>query len=419
MSQQKKQHYVPVFYLKNFSSDGKRINLWNISLEKKRLSGLKGQCQKNFFYGRDRVFEQILGDIEAGASTVLRGVVKDRKLPPQWHKNYKDLMLYILIQHFRTQNSSEALIDSIKQKKNILKECEALCEVHVPESLVKEIDREYEMTEQVAPQMGILSAFKNFDSVAELAIKLLINKTQTEFVTSDHPVVLYNQLLNYDREIQQKVAYPTTGLFAKGIQLFFPISPTEALLVYDDDVYSTGNSDKTNIPIYHKQDVTAVNMLQMCSGSQNIYFKDGAFDVESLHNISEPYMKKSLTDLYSTPAPKLEDFTDVEETKSSFSVVSFRGIHTDLNLPFIRLKPNAKEFQAEVKRSIEKGTVPAGIFWRKLPAGGTGKLSPFANKINLMEKNIIDLMKKVYIEVNRRHIGEHWYQAIQAFLKIP
>ena len=419
MSQQKKQHYVPVFYLKNFSSDGKRINLWNISLEKKRLSGLKGQCQKNFFYGRDRVFEQILGDIEAGASTVLRGVVKDRKLPPQWHKNYKDLMLYILIQHFRTQNSSEALIDSIKQKKNILKECEALCEVHVPESLVKEIDREYEMTEQVAPQMGILSAFKNFDSVAELAIKLLINKTQTEFVTSDHPVVLYNQLLNYDREIQQKVAYPTTGLFAKGIQLFFPISPTEALLVYDDDVYSTGNSDKTNIPIYHKQDVTAVNMLQMCSGSQNIYFKDGAFDVESLHNISEPYMKKSLTDLYSTPAPKLEDFTDVEETKSSFSVVSFRGIHTDLNLPFIRLKPNAKEFQAEVKRSIEKGTVPVGIFWRKLPAGGTGKLSPFANKINLMEKNIIDLMKKVYIEVNRRHIGEHWYQAIQAFLKIP
>ena len=35
MSQQKKQHYVPVFYLKNFSSDGKRINVWNISSKKK------------------------------------------------------------------------------------------------------------------------------------------------------------------------------------------------------------------------------------------------------------------------------------------------------------------------------------------------------------------------------------------------
>lgn len=416
MSQQKKQHYVPVFYLRNFSSDGKCINLWNISSEKKRLSiGLKGQCQKNFFYGRDRVFEQILGDIEAGASTVLRDVVKDGKLPPQWHKNYKDLMLYILIQHFRTQNSSEALIDSIKQKKNILKKYEG----RVREGLVKEIDREYEMTEQVAPQMGILSAFKKFDSVAELAIKLLINKTQTEFVTSDHPVVLYNQLLNYDHEIQQKMAYPTTGLVAKGIQLFFPISPTKALLMYDDHVYSVGNSDKTNIPIYHKQDVTAINMLQMCSGSQNIYFKDGAFDVEKLHNISEPYMKKILTDLYLTPEPKIEDFTDAEKTKSGFSIISFRGIHTDLNLPFIRLKPDAKEFQTEVKRSIKKGIVPVRKFWRKLPMNGTGTSSPFANKINLMEKNIIDLMKKVYIEVNRRHIGEHWYQAIQAFLKIP
>ena len=416
MSQQKKQHYVPLFYLRNFSSDGKRINLWNISSEKNRLSvGLKGQCQKNFFYGRDRVFEQILGDIEAGASTVLRDVVKDRKLPPQWHKNYKDLMLYILIQHFRTQNSSEALIDHTKQKKDILKKYEG----RVPEGLVKQIDRGYEMTEQVAPQTGILSAFKNFDSVAELAIKLLINKTQTEFVTSDHPVVLYNQLLNYDREIQQKMPYPTTGLVAKGIQLFFPISPTKALLMYDDHVYSIGNSDKTNIPIYHKQDVTAINMLQMCSGSQNIYFKDGAFNVENLHNISEPYMKKILNDLYSTPEPKIEDFTDVEETKSGFSVISFRGIHTDLNLPLIRLKPDAKEFQAEVKRSIENGIVPVRKFWRKLPVDGTGTSSPFADKINLMEKNIIDLMKKVYIKANRRDIGEHWYQAIQAFLKIP
>ena len=347
MSQEKKQHYVPLFYLRNFSSDGKRINLWNISSEKKRLSvGLKGQCQKNFFYGRDRVFEQILGDIEAGASTVLRDVIKDRKLPPQWHKNYKDLMLYILIQHFRTQNSSEALIDHTKQKKDILKKYEG----RVREGLVKKIDREYEMIKQVAPQGGILSAFKNFDSVAELAIKLLINKTQTEFVTSDHPVVLYNQLLNYDREIQQKMPYPTTGLVAKGIQLFFPISPTKALLMYDDHVYSIGNSDKTNIPIYHKQDVTAINMLQMCSGSQNIYFKDGAFDVENLHNISEPYMKKILNDLYSTPEPKIEDFTDVEETKSGFSVISFRGIHTDLNLPLHSVKTRCQRISSGSKK---------------------------------------------------------------------
>ena len=416
MSQQKKQHYVPLFYLRNFSSDGKRINLWNISLEEKRLLvGLKSQCQKNFFYGRDRVFEQILGDIEAGASTVLRDVVKDRKLPPQWHNNYKDLMLYILIQHLRTQNSSEALIDYAKRKKDILKKYEG----RVSKGLVKQIDREYEMTEQVAPQTGILSAFRNFDTLSDLAIKLLINKTQTEFVTSDHPVVLYNQLLNYDREIQQKMPYPTTGLVAKGIQLFFPISPTKALLMYDDHVYSIGNSDKTNIPIYYKQDVTAINMLQMCSGSQNIYFKDGAFDVENLHNFSEPYMKKILSDLYSTPDPKIEDFTDVGETKSGFSVISFRGIHTDLNLPLIRLKPDAKEFQAEVKRSIENGIVPVRKFWRKLPVDGTGTSSPFADKINLMKKNIIDLMKKVYIKANRRDIGEHWYQAIQAFLKIP
>ena len=56
--------------------------------------------------------------------------------------------------------------------------------------------------------------------------------------------------------------------------------------MYDDDVYSVGNSNKVNIhKVHHKQDVMDINVLQMCSGSQNIYFKDDTFHVEKLHNV--------------------------------------------------------------------------------------------------------------------------------------
>ena len=96
MSQQKKQHYVPVFYLKNFSSDGKRINLWNIRSKKKRLSGgLKAQCQKNFFYGDDRILEKMLGDIESRTSNVLKDVAENSKLPHRWHKNWSVSVKYV------------------------------------------------------------------------------------------------------------------------------------------------------------------------------------------------------------------------------------------------------------------------------------------------------------------------------------
>ena len=265
MSQQKKQHYVPVFYLKNFSSDGKRINLWNIRSKKEILSGsLKAQCQKNFFYGDDRKLEKMLGDIESDTSKVLKNIAENNKLPSISHQDYEILMRYILIQHLRNEQASEVMIDRIKQLKDSLEKSE----VFVSEHLRKRFDQEYKIMKQFAPQLCTIFSFCEFDLISDLAIKLLINKTETEFITSDHPVVLYNQLLHYDAKIQQ-IPYPTTGFVAKGIQLFFPISPTKVLLMYDDNAYSVGNSRKTNIvPIYHRHHVRDINVLQMCSGNQ-------------------------------------------------------------------------------------------------------------------------------------------------------
>ena len=88
----------------------------------------------------------------------------------------------------------------------------------------------------------------------------------------------------------------------------------------------------------------------------------------------------------STPEPKIEDFIDAEQTISQFLIIIARGIHTNLNLPFIRLKPDAKQFQTKLKRSLESDIVPVDTFWRELSVDGTGSLSPFADLIESMEK---------------------------------
>ena len=97
---------------------------------------------------------------------------------------------------------------------------------------------------------------------------------------------------------------------------------------------------------------------------------------------------------------------------SQFVNITSRGIYTNLNLPFIRLKTEAKQFQTEVKRSIESGTVPVRKFWRRLPVDdATDRLKPFAD--------IIEPIRKKYIEAMRQNVGEHWHEAIQSFLKMP
>lgn len=52
MAKNKKQHFVPRFYLRKFSADGRSVNIWNLTNEK-RIQGanLKNQCYKDYFYG--------------------------------------------------------------------------------------------------------------------------------------------------------------------------------------------------------------------------------------------------------------------------------------------------------------------------------------------------------------------------------
>ena len=110
MSKKKKQHYVPIFYLKSFSSDGKRIGLWNIQSKEKVLSAsLRHQCYGNFFYGKDETVENSLSDLESSVSKILRYIDQDSSLPPTWRQDYKILSRYIFSQFFRTESMRDEL----------------------------------------------------------------------------------------------------------------------------------------------------------------------------------------------------------------------------------------------------------------------------------------------------------------------
>lgn len=61
MADKKKQHYVPKFYMRKFLFDSNRYFLYN--LEKNSNYGLvpyKDQCYADFFYGKDKIWEDKL-----------------------------------------------------------------------------------------------------------------------------------------------------------------------------------------------------------------------------------------------------------------------------------------------------------------------------------------------------------------------
>lgn len=73
MSNKKNQHFVPKVYLKQFSSDGKSIELCiKETLEFRSQAPIKNQSSCNFFYGEDLEIENFLCSMESDLGIILR-----------------------------------------------------------------------------------------------------------------------------------------------------------------------------------------------------------------------------------------------------------------------------------------------------------------------------------------------------------
>ena len=328
MAQNKKHHYVPRFYLKRFSPDGKSINIWNLSSSRKILSAnLKNQCYRSYFYGKELDVEKSLGDLEGAAASLFRLIDEHGTPPPHGSFSHQLLVLSTLMQYGRTAYSADVL-DEMNDKlmKHIL----------APRAKAKGIDlADFSIVFKEAGRFSLGMAMQTYPLLFDLDYKLLSNKTDVEFVTSDNPVVLYNQLFVFRK------FGSNTGLAKKGLQIFYPISPRFTLLLFDPAVYSVGNKNNSIIDISLPRDIYEMNTLQACSAAENIYFQDHVLNVEALHRRAVPFRRTLKT--------RMEIFPDKETDDGSSELIasSREDVRTNLKLTFVHLTKNAKKWRDE------------------------------------------------------------------------
>ena len=80
-AQKKRQHYVPQFYLRNFSKDEHYIYIYNLKSGKIEEGPISRTCEKKYFYGKDDEFENILERIETDHSKIIHNILK-QNIPP-------------------------------------------------------------------------------------------------------------------------------------------------------------------------------------------------------------------------------------------------------------------------------------------------------------------------------------------------
>ncbi|MDU0458979.1 MAG: DUF4238 domain-containing protein [Geobacteraceae bacterium] len=338
MPNNKKHHYVPQFYLRNFSEDSKSISLFNLKREEfYNGAPIKTQCYKDYFYGEDGEAERALCHFETKSAQIIREIIGTHNIPSSFTSDHVTLSFFINIQSARTQGTADEYDEMTDRfAKHLFLRSR-------PEGITAEDIAKVKISLTNAVGESLRNAVQLYPLLLDLDLVLLLNVTNEAFITSDNPVVMYNQLL------EERSFASNTGIQSVGLQIFFPLSPSCMILLLDRSVYGFGRRNQRVIQINKVGDVEQLNNLQFLAAVENIYFHQQTGDTGEISRgfrrvkrLRRPHK----TNLHS----QVEKLSD---TKEKELIGMYReDIRCDLKLSFIKLMPKAKQIKEDVMYRI-------------------------------------------------------------------
>ncbi|GAB2545059.1 DUF4238 domain-containing protein [Rhodanobacter koreensis] len=299
MSEPKNHHFVPQFYLRNFSANKKQIKLYNFSGDRfVTEASVSGQCYRRKLHAFEPGLEKRLGDMETMASIVIRSVMDEQALPTPHTQEWLDLLIFLIFQKARTTRS----IKSVDTMNKFLREQVEQGSEEEPEGFIKEL-----MEDQTPPLKIIFNTLPQMALVAtDLQMHLLINDTAEQFITCDDPVVFHNMYC-------EGITYRgVLGWDCRGLQAFFPLSPKHLLMLYDADTYRvTGDQGlRHTSTLKDVRDVRCFNTFQALNAYENLYFIDDlSAEFEAFCRDSRARRTQGRTTLVSSKMTKNADGT--------------------------------------------------------------------------------------------------------------
>lgn len=273
MSEKNRQHYVPKFYLRNFSDSENAIGTYNINNSKYiSNASIKGMCQKHNFYGADNKVENFLSVIETDAATIIRNILDKNEMPNN-ESDYILLVMFLLIteaRNLKMAESSNNMVDFLAKK---------LIQGN-PE--FKDLDIEKFKIEIKEPAThNIKIAIEITPLILDLEPILIVEQTQArKFITSDNPLIRYNSFY-LDKNYPGGYGYVTRGL-----QIFFPISPSKCILLYDSLAYDIPEVKNGILILKRARDIDHLNELFYLNANNNVFFNRKTKNeyIEKLHH---------------------------------------------------------------------------------------------------------------------------------------
>lgn len=343
----RRQHYVPQFYLRNFSSDlrkstPRRINLYNIpGCFILRNIGLRDQCFRRSFYGPDDHIENGLASLESEWAVTIKQFCESDTPPLVGSEQHLSLLSFLALQLLRTPRHALQVDDSADQM------AKSVMEEH-PDFKNVDLDSIRIQTDN-AVLIGMQPALQMAMCFSDLRVGILEAPADCEFITSDAPVVTYNLYCEGYRHSG------TTGAAQVGLLVYVPLSPRRACLLYDGKIYKVGRPGSPK-PIHcQTHDVFQINGLEFLDAHTNLYFQ-GDQPEAYFSDLAGRYGRARMQ-----VATKTEGFVSVTNANRSM-YHQYRYVPSlKLNLSFLTIRRNARRVPLVKRVHTWRPAVPLGL----------------------------------------------------------
>jgi hypothetical protein len=280
MSEYKNQHFVPQFYFRQFT-EGERINLHNIGASINASEPIKNVCSRDYFYSENTDIEKSFSKIEGKWAEIIGEVEQQKSLKTLSEQDRLFFRWFILFQELRTRKKTEELQEMVDDLAASV--FENVNPPDMPED--KSIGEMFEQGEVTIEnhKTQLQALYKSFSRILllnDLEYVFVRNRTDENFIFSDHPVIFHNSAYC---SIDYK---GVCGYQSRGLQIFCPISPDLAVIYYDPITYRV-KRDEDNIVEADIRDVKDLNRLQALKADNNLFFTDG-FDA----GLAEEYVSE-------------------------------------------------------------------------------------------------------------------------------
>ena len=327
----KNQHYIPKFYLRNFSykNNEKQIGIYNI--ENKvfhKTAALKHQGSKDFFYGHDGILEDDLANIEGHLAEMIKSIVESKKIPQRSNIHYTLLLLFVALTHVRNPIVIKNMRDNFKE----LNSC--LTDLNVDSDLKKQI---HDMSDNDIVKLHLSQLKLIIDCLSDLKCKLFVNNTKIPFISSDFPVIRHNMFLDSFKWQHGKYGYA-----CKGLQIFIPITPTIMIILFDADTYKVGINNRDVMELSNKQEIDNLNVMQSINCINTLFF-DENINKAYVENLVLGTAKARIDNKISFESSYLYREGEIYDLQKPKNFISIKSTYrTKLNISCIKILDKAK-----------------------------------------------------------------------------